>query len=82
MPDSSISDVAAHGSIAASPDRAAAGAGAGDGAGTGGDNVDRARIRGVEIAYAANDVGRDGLDLSSSVTFAGSLITRNEKFSG
>jgi hypothetical protein len=44
--------------------------------------VDRARIRGVEIAYAANDVGRDGLDLSSSVTFAGSLITRNEKFSG
>jgi hypothetical protein len=44
--------------------------------------VDRARIRGVEIAYTANDVGRDGLDLSSSVTFAGSLITRNEKFSG
>lgn len=80
MPDSSISDVAAHGSIAASPDRAAAGPG--DGAGTGGDNVDRARIRGVEIAYAANDVGRDGLDLSSSVTFAGSLITCNEKFSG
>jgi iron complex outermembrane receptor protein len=43
-------------------------------------NVDRVRTRGVELAYAASDVLWQGLDLSASVTFADSLITRNDKF--
>ncbi|WP_257387304.1 TonB-dependent receptor [Tahibacter caeni] len=43
-------------------------------------NVDRVRTRGVEFAYSASDVVWQGLDLSASVTFADSLITRNDKF--
>jgi iron complex outermembrane recepter protein len=40
-------------------------------------NVDRIRTLGLEVAYAANDVGRKGLDLSSSLTYANSIIQAN-----
>ncbi|MGI4845908.1 MAG: TonB-dependent receptor [Janthinobacterium lividum] len=43
-------------------------------------NVGRIETKGVELAYDADDVGVDGLDLQSSVTWTDSEITRNDKF--
>jgi iron complex outermembrane receptor protein len=43
-------------------------------------NVDAIRTRGVELAYRADNVGIKGLELSSSLTYADSKITRNDKF--
>lgn len=43
-------------------------------------NVGRIKTRGLELAYDADDVGMDGLDLQSSVTWTDSRITRNDKF--
>jgi iron complex outermembrane recepter protein len=40
-------------------------------------NVDRIRTLGLENAYQANDVGVKDLDLSSSLTYADSIITAN-----
>jgi iron complex outermembrane recepter protein len=42
-------------------------------------NVDRIRTLGLELAYQANDVGIKGLDLSSSLTYADSIIKANSK---
>lgn len=41
-------------------------------------NVDRIHTRGLELALAARGLGRPGLDLSSSLTFADSKIVRND----
>ena len=43
-------------------------------------NVGRIETKGLELAYDADDVGMDGLDLQSSVTWTDSEITRNDKF--
>ena len=43
-------------------------------------NVDHIRTGGVELAYQATDVFTEGLDLSSSVTFARSRIIENANF--
>ncbi len=43
-------------------------------------NVGRIETKGLELAYDADDVGVDGLDLRSSVTWTESEITRNDKF--
>lgn len=43
-------------------------------------NVGRIETKGLELAYDADDVGVDGLDLQSSVTWTDSEITRNDKF--
>lgn len=43
-------------------------------------NVGRIETKGSELAYDADDVGVDGLDLQSSVTWTESEITRNDKF--
>jgi len=42
-------------------------------------NVDEIRTRGIELAYQGVDVGIAGLDLTGSVTYAHSEITRNDK---
>jgi iron complex outermembrane recepter protein len=43
-------------------------------------NIDAIRTRGVELAYQNADVLVRGFDLSTSLTFADSIITRNDKF--
>ena len=43
-------------------------------------NVDAIRTLGAEVALHANDVGLKGLDLNASLTYADSIITRNDKF--
>lgn len=43
-------------------------------------NVDRIRTNGVELAWSAQDLLSKRLDLSSSITYADSLILRNDKF--
>lgn len=43
-------------------------------------NVDQINTKGLEAAYAANDVLLRGLDLSSSLTWTDSKIVRNDKF--
>ena len=43
-------------------------------------NVDHMRTRGVEVAWQANDVFAEGLDLSASVTYAHSRIVENDNF--
>ena len=43
-------------------------------------NVDAIRTTGLELAFQASDLGVKGFDLSSSVTFADSIITKNDKF--
>ncbi len=42
-------------------------------------NIDEIRTRGIEVAYQAVDVGIAGLDLTGSVTYADSEITKNDK---
>jgi len=41
-------------------------------------NIDRIRTRGLELAYQGIDVGLRGLDLAGSITYADSVITRND----
>lgn len=41
-------------------------------------NIDRIRTRGLELAYQGVDVGLRGLDLAGSITYANSIITRND----
>jgi len=43
-------------------------------------NVDRIATKGLELAYAATDVGVAGLDLNASATWTDSKIERNDKF--
>lgn len=43
-------------------------------------NVDRIRTYGLEVAAQARHVGLRGLDLSGSVTYADSIIVRNDRF--
>jgi iron complex outermembrane receptor protein len=43
-------------------------------------NVDRINTKGLELAYAASDVGVSGLDLNTSLTWTDSKIDRNDKF--
>lgn len=43
-------------------------------------NVDRIETKGLELAYAAVDVGVRGLDLNASTTWTDSKIERNDKF--
>ncbi len=43
-------------------------------------NVDRIRTAGVELAAQANDVGVRGLNLTSSLTYANSVIAKNDNF--
>ncbi|MEQ1814402.1 MAG: TonB-dependent receptor [Candidatus Nitrotoga sp.] len=43
-------------------------------------NVDHIRTSGLELAYQANDVALRGLDLMSSLTYADSIIVKNDKF--
>ena len=43
-------------------------------------NIDAMRTTGLELAFEASDVGVKGLDLNSSLTFADSIITKNDKF--
>jgi iron complex outermembrane recepter protein len=47
-------------------------------------NVDRINTRGLEVAYQGADVGQSlwgkGLEVASSLTYADSKITRNDKF--
>jgi iron complex outermembrane receptor protein len=43
-------------------------------------NVDRINTKGLEMAYAASDVGVRGLDLNGSLTWTDSKIDRNDKF--
>jgi iron complex outermembrane receptor protein len=43
-------------------------------------NVDRINTSGLELAYAATDVGIAGLDLNASSTWTDSKIDRNDKF--
>jgi iron complex outermembrane receptor protein len=43
-------------------------------------NIDAIRTLGGEIALQASDVALKGLDMSSSVTYANSIITGNSKF--
>jgi iron complex outermembrane receptor protein len=43
-------------------------------------NVGEIRTTGLELAYQATDVGMRGLDLSGSMTYTDSRITRNDAF--
>jgi iron complex outermembrane receptor protein len=43
-------------------------------------NVDAMRTTGLELAAQVSDVGIKGLDLGASLTYADSLITKNDKF--
>ena len=43
-------------------------------------NIDKVRTRGVEVAFRGKDVGRRGLDLSGSITYADSEILKNDKY--
>ncbi|MBL8511120.1 MAG: TonB-dependent receptor, partial [Betaproteobacteria bacterium] len=43
-------------------------------------NVDKIRTEGVELAYQVSDWCLKGLDVTGSVTYAASLIDRNDKF--
>ena len=43
-------------------------------------NIDAIRTLGAEVALQASDVAVKGLDVSASVTYADSVITRNDKF--
>jgi len=43
-------------------------------------NVDAMRTTGLELAAQASDLGLKGLDLSASLTWADSVITKNDKF--
>lgn len=43
-------------------------------------NVGRIATKGLELAYAATDVGVAGLDLNTSATWTDSKIERNDKF--
>ena len=43
-------------------------------------NVDAIRTTGLELVAQANDVGLEGLALSSSLTYAHSIVARNDKF--
>jgi iron complex outermembrane receptor protein len=43
-------------------------------------NIDKIRTDGLEVAYQAVDVGIRGLDLSGSVTYTDSEITKNDKY--
>jgi hypothetical protein len=43
-------------------------------------NVDRIRTKGVEIAYQASDLVWRGFDVQWSVTYASSIIEKNDKF--
>ncbi|MBI3713201.1 MAG: TonB-dependent receptor [Burkholderiales bacterium] len=43
-------------------------------------NIGQIRTQGFEIAYQANDVVVTGLDLNASLTYAHSLIVRNDRF--
>lgn len=43
-------------------------------------NVDAMRTNGLELAAQATDFGLQGLDLSTSLTWADSIITKNDKF--
>ena len=43
-------------------------------------NVDAIRTTGLELAAQANDFGLNGLALSSSLTYAHSIIMKNDKF--
>ncbi|MEH6458354.1 TonB-dependent receptor [Chitinimonas sp. JJ19] len=43
-------------------------------------NVDAIRTTGLEMALQLQDVGLHGLDISSSLTYAHSIITRNARF--
>jgi iron complex outermembrane receptor protein len=45
-------------------------------------NIDRIRTNGVELAWQTSDLGIKGLELSSSVTYADSIITANANFPG
>ena len=40
-------------------------------------NIERVRVRGIETAWQANDVGLRGMDVSASVTYANSKILAN-----
>lgn len=40
-------------------------------------NIERVRVRGIETAWQANDVGLRGMDVSGSVTYANSKILAN-----
>lgn len=41
-------------------------------------NLDRIRVRGLEAAWQANDVGLRGLDIAGSITYASSRILANQ----
>lgn len=43
-------------------------------------NVDHIRTTGVELSYVATNIGIAGFDLTSSITFADSIIAQNDKF--
>jgi iron complex outermembrane recepter protein len=43
-------------------------------------NVDAVRTTGLELAAQMSDLGVNGLDLSASLTYADSIITKNDKF--
>jgi iron complex outermembrane receptor protein len=43
-------------------------------------NVDAIRTKGLELVYQAQDLGVKGLDLLASVTYASSIIGKNDKF--
>lgn len=43
-------------------------------------NVDGINTKGLELAYQGNDILRKGLDLSGSVTYADSRITKNDAY--
>ena len=43
-------------------------------------NVDAMRTTGLELAAQASDFGFRGLDMSASLTYADSIITKNDKF--
>ena len=45
-------------------------------------NVDHIRTRGLEVAYQANGVFAERLDLSASLTYAHSRIVENTNFPG
>jgi iron complex outermembrane receptor protein len=45
-------------------------------------NIDEIRTNGVELAWQTSDFGIKGLDLSSSLTYADSIITANAGFPG
>lgn len=42
-------------------------------------NIDKVRTNGLELAYQATDVGIRGLDLSGSLTWTDSVVTKNDK---